>query len=265
MADNFLFEVDASKIIAKLHLAGRQPLKIDTGVGEMLANTGIKDDDMNAKPDNPGKVTFDLTNNSKEYQVGYVVPIMYHKNYGIDEALKKVKDAYQKAIGKDSRIDSTIDSKEQKEFSTAIDTLLAMLNKDDQPKKSDLVSEEKINELDAIVQEQQKVDEDNYKKEVATAKNKALKQIVEYMNVFAGKDNVGTINEESFGQVFVADTVKDPNDKNFIANFEFQEASDADKQKMEAAFRSAFEKDPGKPNCKHRICFFVGYTLDAEK
>ena len=50
MADAMLFEVDASKIVAKLHLAGRQPLKIEYGKGEFLANTGVVDDDVKATP-----------------------------------------------------------------------------------------------------------------------------------------------------------------------------------------------------------------------
>ena len=117
MADAMLFEVDASKIVAKLHLAGRQPLEIEYGKGEFLANTGVVDDDVKATPENPGKVSFDIAR--KSYQVGYVVAVQYFKKYGIEDALKKLKDAFEKAIGNSSKIDTSVTSDEQKAYDVA--------------------------------------------------------------------------------------------------------------------------------------------------
>lgn len=268
MADNFLFEVDASKIIAKLHLAGRQPLKIDIGKGEMLANTGIKDDDVKATPDKPGNVSFDLKNSSKQYQVGYVVPVAYYKHYDLENALNALKDAYQKAGGDDSKINSAIDSKEQKAFDEAAEKMLASLDGVDGSKKIDkqsIMTKNGIDELEKFVKDQQKVDADDYAAATNNAKKRAAEQINSYMKVFAGEDNVKQINEQSLGYVFVAESVKNTNDKSFISDFQFQEAPDAEKQKMALDFKKALGKDPSKPNCNHRMCFYVNYTLDAEK
>lgn len=59
-----------AEVLAKMHLAalmgiGREPKKF-------IVNTGVKDDDPKATPDNPGKVTFDTENESGVYELGYV-------------------------------------------------------------------------------------------------------------------------------------------------------------------------------------------------
>ena len=50
---NPVFEIDASKLLAKLHLAGQQAIP-----NSKVINTGIKDNDPKADPNSPGKVTF---------------------------------------------------------------------------------------------------------------------------------------------------------------------------------------------------------------
>ena len=268
MADAMLFEVDASKIVAKLHLAGRQPLKIEYGKGEFLANTGVVDDDIKATPENPGKVSFDIA--KKSYQVGYVVAVQYFKKYGIEDALKKLRDAFEKAIGDDSKIDTSITSDEQKAYDAAQEEFKKYFINDKEQleafKNNDtFLTKEGISSLDDVVKAAQEKDEESYNAALETAKKKAYDQISKYLNVFAGKDNVNAFSADSLGQVFVAESVKDGNDKQLVNNGVFQQASDAEKQKMVAAFRAEFEKDPNKDNCKHRICFFANYTLDVDK
>jgi len=79
MADKepeILFEVDAAKILAKLHLAGLQPCTYDQNK-QFIVNTGIKNDDPKAKPEDPGKVEFDLGNSQGEYELGFVTAVTY--------------------------------------------------------------------------------------------------------------------------------------------------------------------------------------------
>jgi len=71
MADDIVFEINAEDVIAKLHLAGRMACEYDKNTS-FIVNAGIKDDDPNAKPDNPGKVKFMLDNSSGEYELGFV-------------------------------------------------------------------------------------------------------------------------------------------------------------------------------------------------
>ena len=94
-----LFEVDASKILAKLHLAGVQSIKLDAG--EFFVNSGIKNDDPNAKPDNPGKVEFDLTNAKGEYEVGYVGSIKYERSFDVQKKLDELAKEFSKEAGKE--------------------------------------------------------------------------------------------------------------------------------------------------------------------
>ena len=89
MADSILFEVDASQILAKLHLAGIQATKI--GPESFIINTGIVNDNPSAKPDKPGNVSFELKNSSVEYEVGYATWIEYHKSYDLDDSLSKLQ------------------------------------------------------------------------------------------------------------------------------------------------------------------------------
>lgn len=271
MADAFLFEVDASKVIAKLHLAGVQPLEYADG--EFLANTGIVDDSKNATPENPGSVAFDLKNSSKKYQVGYAVPIKYTKDYNLDEKMKTLLSTYEKAIGKKSKIDLKADSSESKEHQKAIDDFKASLPEKYKPandvktdnSNSKFMTKEGIESLQKLVDSIKKEYEKSYTAAVDAAKEKAYKQVSTYLNIFAGKDNVNPFNADSFGQVFVADGVKSGNDKRLVRDYEFQEAPDSEKQKMVSNFMKEFEKDPSKENCSHRMLFYVDYMLDADK
>lgn len=72
-----LFDVDASKILAKLHLGALEACKNWRADG-FFVNTGIKNDNPSATPDNPGKVEFDLTN--EQYEVGYVTELKQNQN-----------------------------------------------------------------------------------------------------------------------------------------------------------------------------------------
>ena len=171
MADAMLFEVDASKIVAKLHLAGVQSLKYNTG--EFIVNTGVKDDDAKATPQNPGKTSFDIAH--KSYQVGYVLPIVYSKPYGIEDAFNKLKAAFDKAKGPDSKIDSSIDSKEQDEYNAAKEEFKKHVTKPFKEEVGKLLDGENdvpgddIPGIEAKIDEIKKASEDSYNQALATA------------------------------------------------------------------------------------------------
>ena len=88
MADDVLFEVDASQIVAKLHFAGLQATREGYHGGAFFVNTGMKDDDPKGEPDKIGKARFDLTNKSGTYQFGWVKPINYKLDDIIDGLLQ---------------------------------------------------------------------------------------------------------------------------------------------------------------------------------
>lgn len=78
---------------------------------DFLVNTGIKNDDQKAKPDNPGKVEFDLE--AGEYQIGFVTTLKYKanaENSSMLSQIQKYQTALEKASPKDSdKIDQKID------------------------------------------------------------------------------------------------------------------------------------------------------------
>ena len=82
-----LFDVDASKILAKLHLGALEAVKQWLSEG-FFVNTGIKNDNPSAKPDNPGKVEFDLTNG--EYEIGYVTSIDFEAHDKLNQLIDKI-------------------------------------------------------------------------------------------------------------------------------------------------------------------------------
>lgn len=62
MANEIVFEINAADMIAKLHLGGVMACDRYDKNTSFIVNTGIIDDDPNAKPDSPGKVKFNLDN-----------------------------------------------------------------------------------------------------------------------------------------------------------------------------------------------------------
>lgn len=251
MADEpkVLFEVDASKILAKLHLAGVQSIKLD--VGEFFVNSGIKNDDPNAKPDNPGKVEFDLTNAQGEYEVGYVGSIKYERSFDIQKKLDELAKEFSKeAAGKE---------------------LLAKTKDADDKHKKDLIDQlekdagikvKSLEDIEAAQEEAKKQNESNmedYNDQRDKIKRKAAIAIKKYLTVFAGEDKAKGVSEDSLVMINISDKVKDSKDPALVKNFEIRPLSDKEKELM----LKKFQADP--KNCEERVCFKVGYTIEIEK
>ena len=266
MADNVLFEVDASQIIAKLHLAGLQAAgTIKTG--DFFINTGIKNDNPKANPDNPGKVSFDLKNSSGQYQLGYVTTVEYHKTYDLENSINDLQNYLAKTTGKDSSIKDKLDAKEQKQFDDLKTSIIGIFKTNDikvDEKNFDTVDgikEIRKTALDQIGEQDKKAYDDvmsKTKKDVADKLNA-------YLNVFAGADNVDKVDEKSMGMIDLSDKINDPNANGLVKMFEIQPASEQELAKMTAQFKIDFKKDPVKKNCKQKICFYVLYTLNIDK
>ncbi len=266
MADSdVLFEVDASQILAKLHLAGIQSISI--GANEILVNTGILNDDIKANPDKPGKVAFDLTNKTGEYEVGYVMPIAYRKSYGVENLIDAISDLLAKTSGNLSKIDDKIDknSDEYKKIDAAKDKVVEIFKAYKKDVDIDINDLDGIKDLKDEAKNLVKSDEDGYKAAIDKAQDEAIQKISMYLKTFAGSDNVKKIDAASVGQLFISDSIKKSTDKGLVSMYEIQPMSDQEKAKLESSFRAAFEKDPTKENCRCKICFKVKYTLNVDK
>lgn len=292
MANDVLFDVDASKILAKLHLAG---LAASGGYDKntaFIVNTGIVDYTSSATLDNPGKTRFELKNSSSTYEVGIVMEIEYKKAYetkdedgenmfnayqkdfnelvAAKEALKKLDDKTNKApIGskppsKDelNKKIADIDEKLKKQKADIAKRYKIDASKLDSPEG---IEEMKASALGKDAKEAKANDKDSYEVKKIKAMGIAKAALTSYMTTFAGRDAFKGIGDDQLGMIVVSSNVKDASDKNLVKMFEIQPISDAEHEKNLAQFRANYEKNQDKPNCKEKICFKVKYELNVDK
>ena len=287
MADNLLFDVDASKIIAKLHLAAKKGSALRDGANDFIVNTGIVND-SDASPEDPGKTRFDIKNPSGTYQIGYITSVKYYKPYNTDEKnanmqelFSKLEELKSKLTGKDSSIKASEKDteKDRKEFEAAMKTLrdaikaknnkdipddATLLNKDDEFKKLKA-------EVDDLSKNTAKADKSDETAAMDDAKENAAKSLMQYMNIFAGKSNItNDITKQTISYMQVSDQVKKNSPKNLVEQFQFQEISDKERGQLEskfkATFREAAEKGDKKvKNVDMRMCFYANFTLTVDK
>lgn len=271
MASEVLFDVDASEIVAKLHLAAQQQanpkLKPYNG---FVINTGVLNNDPNGSPEKIGKVRFDLNNKLSTFQLGAVVDVEYKQSFDVDKALNDVESVGAKWYG--GKIDAKADSPERKNFDAAVKlaiekfTQLGISKKEDDftAENSDAFKE-KVAEMRKELEDAMKKEKDEYEATVGKIKKAATEALKIYLGVFAGKDNVDNFNESSVGMMNISNTVKDSTDKNLVKTYEIQPMPDQENGQLIAQFKQNALKNPGKPNCKLRVCFYVLYSLNVEK
>lgn len=267
-----MLTVDASQLVAKLHLAGLQAS--GKREGDFIVNTGIKNDSPNASPDNPGKVEFDLT--GKKYQVGYVTDVSYYKAFGLDDAMNSFEELRSKLKGDNSSIfDKT--SKEYEDYENAAQILLDVISSHEAgsvfKKVDDIQTDDDVKKLKDAVKDAAKTDNDQYDRIMQGEKDVIAGILNNYMAAFVGKDNVTTkVTADNLATMTLSPIIKDANSKGLVNNFEIQPISDSEKDKLIAQFRANFQKaletqkiDPKFQNCNEKICFYVAYDLDVDK
>ena len=272
MADNVFLKVDASEILAKLHLAAKKAAGNDNDC--FWVNTGIVDDADNP-PEKVGKVRFDLSNPTNEYQAGYVAKVKIKRKFSAQNVLTDLKNLKAKIHSKTAdEIAKPLDPKEQKEFDeqkkVVIDSL-AKANSSIKPTDADFTDPKKFDELCKKAEEEfkngngggagEKAEQDEA---IIKAKTDAVKRLDTYMRYFAGKDNVKAIDVNRLGEVMISPEAKDQNHKGIIVHYEIQEMPNAEKEKLFAA-QKANESLGKEQMFDIKMCFFVKYTLTADK
>lgn len=281
MAENVLFDVDASQILAKLHLAGRQSLKFDNTY-LFIVNTGIQNDNIKATPDKIGNVKFDLKNASGEYEVGFAMKIQYRKNFDIDNNIKNIKayyneliklnELYDKVLGDKSKVSDLSDKKETKEFDELVNKLKTSLEKVMPDSSYDLKTKEGISDVVKFLDkkqenlvEQQKKDAAEYDEIQKSSMDVAIKYLTTYMTGFAGSDSVKTLNKDNIQMIQISPTINEPNDPKLVKLFAIQAIPEQEKEKLVAQSRAIFSKAPDKKNCNQHVCFKIKYNLNIDK
>lgn len=162
-----LFEVDVSQLLAKLHLAGLQPCSYDQNK-EFIVNTGIKNDDPKAKPENPGKVQFDLGNSQGQYELGFVTTIgPYPRSTGLGNVVSQITEIIAKL--KTSEGDKSEDTSDKDE---EIRQNKSLLDKDKDAQKKDGEGDEGA--ADSAVKDPKKAEELKEYEEVLDKINKVI-------------------------------------------------------------------------------------------
>lgn len=282
MADNILFEINASQILAKLHLAGLQAVsKFRNNTSFIIINTGINHDDINAKPDNPKKVTFDLNNSSGEYELGVILDIEYRREFNNSS----INDIKQNSIKKqileleriintivNNKIDSKNDAKQikrKKELTKEIFKTLKINSKtqidtpaDVKKIKNVLKKRNKNNTTD-----NQSIMSDQYATLIESNRELAFLILQQYMTVFAGSKQSEKISNDNIAIIEISPHIKDSNDESLVKMFEIVPISNVEQEKLIAQFQAAYKKDPTseKPNCKQKVCYKIKYDLTVDK
>ena len=263
MADEpeILFEIDASKILAKLHFGGKAAAGADAN--SFIVNTGIKDDTDNGSPEDPGNTTFDLENSQGIYEVGYVTEITYSKkvsiyrtallDYSKNEAQVQTNNSKEPLTG-DNKKSEAERMELEKKFIDKWQKQGEIISK----KFKGMSPKDISAELDKLEKDAAKESE-KYSAALDKAKDSASKRLQSYMTNFAGPDAGKNVTVESLFMINISDSIKDSNDKDLVANYEIQPISDKDKELM----LKKFQADPSK--CIERVCFKVKYTIDIEK
>lgn len=300
-----LFEVNASQILAKMHLAGLQPCSYDKNK-EFIVNTGIKNDDPNAKPDNPGKVEFDLGNSQGEYEIGYVTEIgPYSRTIGgtnlieqLSQLIAKLKtiegdkseETDEKGLLDKTKADakSTKEDEKKKEIIEQIRNLLMSEDNKDmiaameiqiaQTKIEDIRDEkdfyEKFNkmtsdDLDAFIKELSEKNK-NFEKD-----NKSLETL--YNNKVQDAQNKAIENLQKYLTVFVGpDKIKDFKSDNVVMINISDKIKDSNDSNLVKNFEIIPISDKDKElmlkdfethpdKCIEKVCFKTGYTIQLDK
>lgn len=267
-----LFTVDAAEMLVKLHLAGRAASKGSKGYDQktsFIANSGVVDDNLAAKPDSPGKVKFDLK--SGTYIVGLVTDFKYHKLIGVKDLFDQLK-AKNASLGNEPIDASSADSKVKKtleEISSIGKKLQAYFPELDKELFKDggaQLNDDQLKLVDDAVSKALEVDDASMKQLRKKAMDDAQTALASYFGAFAGADNAKNVTAKNISVVQVSSAIKDPNSQElFDSPSTVKQIDDAESKKLKAQWRENLLKNPKEPNCSERVCFYVTYGIDVGK
>lgn len=180
MAEDTLFDIDAGQILAKLHLSAKTQAP-----NFIVVNTGIKDEKDTDSAENPGKSTFDFSNKSGEYEVGFItLDFKYYEKIVLedDPIIQKANEKLKKVKENRSATDNEKSvAKAVQERNNAIIKRFSDLAKKIKPESSD-------DEIKAAVEEVNKERADEKTKKINEhLKKLVLPQITSYFETFCGK------------------------------------------------------------------------------
>ena len=258
-----LFTVNAGQILAKLHLAARQASEL----GLFYAvNSGMKDDTLNDKPDNPGKALFDLTNKSGEYEVCLMTqkPVEY-----LPQIVLSAVPSVQKDLEKYNQLkEKSTKDKEADEKKGVTDKPNQNIQKseDEMKKLQDKIFNEikkigvKVDSDDTFETVNKKIAEENEKRKkdqdqkLSKLKKDVVKSMNDYFKTFAGKD-AKNVKEDQLVPLQFDVSVNDPS-KLKIEDYKIEGMDEAELKKWNAEILKDLSKVV-QLNAGYKVAFTV--------
>lgn len=199
---NNSFEVDAAKLLAKLHRGA-----CETHKDMMFFNSGVLDDEKIA-PDacEKSKISFDTKLTQCDLGVIAQPEIQCKLKHTADDILDKMTEA-KKEENEKAKI---TDNPDQKTNESGIPSFMSFLNEDDKKdvtKPGEVLVDPFIEPKDAIdeVKKMVKENQDVLEKEVAAAIKNAVVYLQDYMKVFAGEVEAKKITDKTVMRVYLPD------------------------------------------------------------
>lgn len=263
-----MFEIDAGKLLAKLHLAGQEQVP-----NSIVINTAVKDPDSKATPQNPGKVSFDTKTQS--YQVAVVKKVTFKdvidptKGEKVIKAQKKIDD-YKKKHGENHEKDSATDKTNEMDKQEKDKYYNELLDALDQYKVPGYTRdkdnpEESVKKFNEALEKENKKRTEDYKKAVEETKKAALEDLATYYKNFAGQDAEAKVKSNS-NSIAVFDVNADGSLTD-AKDFTTIKDGSIDVEALEKniiAQKKAQKKKPNEDSIKD-IAFVIGFDLDTEK
>ena len=279
-ANTTLFDIDASVLLAKLHVAAKDQVKTNNGM--FIINTGIENPNDSAKPDNLGSVTFNLDNKLGEYQLGVAMLLSYQLKIDLKQLknITKLQEDLKKAIEKESKekekaslTDKTDDKKSEsleiqknliKEYNNLVKGFKV---KEFKVAEADLENG-KITFEDAEKQFQENVKKENehrvdeFQKNFKQLQNTGLEAIKTYFTIFSGPQNASKIAQTQVLAILGDADGKVKSTADFQTNIKnFQIDNKQILTNVEAYDKKIQETEPNKFVQRH-IIFVVGYNVE---
>lgn len=278
-----IFEIDAGKILAKLHLAGQQAIP-----NAIPINTGIVNPVAKADPSKPGNVEFNLDNKSGQYEFGvlkllsYQVPIDVSKNKKLADLYKKLEKAKEKdkKAGKDAYADAKLTAKTKDE-----DSKDAKPEKVDKNSETYKVQQEILKEFASYKLSNYKENKDDFNesttsfKEAVKAENTkrqetkkqnqdklqkdAYQDIKTYFETISGQQNASKIKQTDIviRNADVDGKIKDPTQFKNIKDFKI--TTDNIDKEIKKHEQNIQETKPNEPITRNILCL-VGFNVEIE-
>lgn len=257
---NSSFEIDAAKLIAKLHRGA-----CETHKDMLFFNSGITDDEK-ITPEQCEKSKIGFDTGLGEYELGVIAQseIECKLKHNGEEILDKMTETKKE---NDEKAKIT-DNPDQKTNESGVPSFMSFLKEDDKKKEDakaaggevlvDPFTEPK--DADDEVKKMIKENQDELQKVIDTAVKNAVQYLKDYMTVFAGKDEAGKIAEKSVVKTYLSADV-DPT-KFQYKDGKIEGLSDEDRLK---AWHEELKKKPDiDVYVIKNLCCKVAYKLDME-